>query len=83
MEDDFEVYLAKRKRTGKTLLVGAAVFLVASIAVPFALMKAGVIKKDTFEIFVVADVLLGAGVVRAGMMRLRDAGTSLGPMPFS
>lgn len=81
--DDFELYLAKRKKTGKRLLIGAAVFLVASIVVPFALMKGGVIKRDTFEIFVVVDVLLGAAAVRAGLMRLKDSGNLPGPMPFS
>jgi hypothetical protein len=81
MDTDFEAYLENRRRTGKILLaVGAALF-VAIIAVPYALMHGGVIKKDIFEIFVVGDVLLGAGIARAGMMRLWDkAGVS---MPFS
>ncbi len=80
--DDFEAYLIKRQQRGKTLLIGAAVFIGCSIAVPYALMKMGIIKKDTFEIFVVADVLLGAGAVRAGVMRLRDAGKFPGGDPF-
>ena len=72
--EDFEIYLANRRKTGKRLLLGAAVFVVASIAIPYALMKAGIIKADIFDIFVVVDVLLGAGAVRAGVMRLRDSG---------
>jgi hypothetical protein len=81
--DDFEIYLANRRKTGKRLLLGAIVFVVASIAVPYALMKASIITKDTFEIFVVVDVLLGAAAVRAGLMRLKDSGNLPGPMPFS
>jgi hypothetical protein len=81
--DDFEVYLAKRRRTGRILLVGAAVFVIASIAIPYALMRGGIIRSDTFDIFVVADVLLGVAAARAGAMRLRDSGNWPGPMPFS
>ena len=73
--EELEVYLAKRRKTGKVLLVGACVFVVASIAVPYALMKAGFIKPDIFDIFVVVDVLLGAAAVRAGLMRMKDAGS--------
>jgi hypothetical protein len=81
--EDFEEYLVRRRRMGKLLLVGAAVFIVASIAVPYALMTAGVIRSDTFDIFVVFDFLLGAGAVRAGLTRLRDSGKWPGPVPFS
>ena len=81
--EDFEEYLAKRRRMGKLLLVGAAVFVVGTIAIPYALMKGGFITSDTFDIFVVADVLLGAGAVRAGIMRLKDAGKWEGSVPFS
>lgn len=72
--DDFELYLAKRRKTGKLLVAAAAVFLVASIAIPYALMKAGIIRFDIFDIFVVVDVLLGAAAGRAGLMRLKDDG---------
>lgn len=81
--EDFEQYLASRRRTGKIILACTAVLVVASIAVPYALLKAGIIASDVFDIFVVADVLLGAAAVRAGIMRLRDTGNWPGPMPFS
>jgi|HubBroStandDraft_6_1064221.scaffolds.fasta_scaffold5041199_1 hypothetical protein len=81
--EDLEEYLAKRRRMGKLLLVGATLFVIASVAIPYALMKSGVMTSDTFDIFVVADVLLGAGAVRAGIMRLKDAGKWEGPVPFS
>jgi hypothetical protein len=81
--EDFEAYLAKRRRMGKLLLVGAAVFVVGSVAIPYALMKSGLMTSDTFDIFVVFDVLLGAGAVRAGIMRLKDGGKWEGPVPFS
>jgi hypothetical protein len=83
MAEEFEEYLARRKKTGKLLLVGAALFLIGSIAVPYALMKVSVIKGDTFAIFVCADVLLAAGIVRAAATRLKDSGNWPGPLPFS
>jgi len=81
--EDFEIYLAKRRRTGKIILICTAVFLVASIGIPYVLMKMGIIAPDIFDIFVVADVLLGAGAIRAGVMRMKDSGNWPGPMPFS
>ncbi len=81
--DDFELYLQRRRRTGKIMLGVTVVLFVASIAIPYALLKAGVIRSDIFDIFVVADVLLGAAAVRAGLMRLKDKGEWPGPMPFS
>jgi hypothetical protein len=81
--EDFEEYLVRRRRKGKLLLVAAALFIVASIAIPYALMRAGVIRSDTFDIFVFFDILLGAGAVRAGLTRLRDSGNWPGPVPFS
>ena len=81
--EDFELYLAKRRRTGKIILICTGVLVVASIAIPYALLKAGIIRSDVFDIFVVADVLLGAAAARAGIMRLKDSGNWPGPMPFS
>jgi hypothetical protein len=79
--EEFELYLAKRRRTGKIILVCTGVLVVASIAIPYALLKAGIIRSDIFDIFVVADFLLGAAAVRAGIMRLKDKAD--GPIPFS
>ena len=81
--DEFEAYLAKRRRTGKVILVCTVVLLIASIAIPYALMKSGVIRSDTFDIFVFIDIFLGIGTFRAVMMRLKDAGKWTGWMPFS
>ena len=81
--EDFEVYLAKRRRTGRIILICTAVFLLASIAIPYVLMKMRVIAPDIFDIFVVADVLLGAGAIRAGVMRMNDSDNRPGSMPFS
>jgi hypothetical protein len=81
--EEFELYLVKRKKRGRQILVGAGVFLVASIAIPYALMRSGLLRPDTFDIFVFLDIFLGACAVRAGVMRLKDAGKWAGPMPFS
>ena len=79
--EDFELYLAKRRRTGKIILVLTAIFVVSSLVIPYALLKLGLIRSDTFDIFVVADFLLGAAAVRAGIMRLNDK-TGSTAVPF-
>ena len=48
------------------------VTFIAIVAVPYGFMRFGLLKRDTFEIFVVADLFLLAGLARAFFIYLKD-----------
>jgi hypothetical protein len=70
--DEFEAYLAKRKRRRGALLVAAVVVYVGIVAVPYTLMRLEWIRQGTFEIFVAVDIFLAIGLLRALVTHVRD-----------
>jgi hypothetical protein len=79
--EDFEIYLAKRKRRGKVLLIAAPLLLAAGFAVPYALNEAGIISSSAMAVIMLFDSLLCMGIVRAGVIRLMDK--AKWPEPFT
>jgi hypothetical protein len=69
--DELETYLVQRKRRGRLLLATGIAVFVGIVAVPYELMQMGVLRKDTFEIFVAADVFLAIGLVRGFLTHVR------------
>jgi hypothetical protein len=70
--DEFEVYIARRRaRLRLAMILGVAAFI-AVVAIPYAFMRAGALKQDTFEIFVAIDLFILAGLARAFFIYLRD-----------
>jgi hypothetical protein len=72
--DEVDMFLAESKQRKRRLLIGIACLLAAMTVVPLVLMLLDIITSDTFAFFVVADILLGAGAMRALIMRLQDSG---------
>jgi hypothetical protein len=71
--DEFEVYLQQRRRRRRLVLVGLAVAFVGIVAVPYALMKAGLITQGRFEVFCFLDFFVAVGFVRALVVRVTDS----------
>ncbi|MGD0529340.1 MAG: hypothetical protein ABSE49_29645, partial [Polyangiaceae bacterium] len=71
--DEFDVYLAQRRRRRRAFLVIGVLAFIGIVAVPYAFMQMGKLEKDKFEIFVAADVLVAIGLVRGLVTHLRDS----------
>lgn len=70
--EDFEVYISKRRTRLRIGIALGIVAFIAVVAVPYMFMKVGSLKRDTFEIFVFADLFVLAGLGRAFFMYLKD-----------
>lgn len=70
--EDFEAYMSRRRTRLRLALVAGVVAFIAVVAVPYVLMEVGSLEPDTFEIFVVADLFLLAGLARAFFIYLKD-----------
>ena len=57
---DLETYLVQRKRRRRMLLATGVAVFIGIVAVPYALMHAGMLSQNIFEIFVAADVLIAS-----------------------
>jgi hypothetical protein len=71
--EDLEVYLVQRKRRRRMLLAAGVVVFIGIVAVPYALMNAGLLKKDTFEIFVAVDIFVAIGLIRGFVTKVKDS----------
>jgi hypothetical protein len=71
--DDFDSYLAQRRRRRRAFLIIGIVVFIGIVAVPYGLMQMGKLEKDKFEIFVAADILVAIGLVRGLVTHLRDS----------
>ena len=71
--DEFDTYLAQRRRRRRTLLIAGVLVFIGIVAVPYALMKMGKLEQDKFEIFVAADILVAIGLIRGLITHLRDS----------
>lgn len=71
--EEFSAYLAARKRKTRLVFAGLLAVFVGVIAIPYALRSAHLMTKDTFEIFVFADVVVAIGAVRAGVTAFKDS----------
>jgi hypothetical protein len=71
--EELETYLVQRRRRRRTLLAAGVAVFIAIVAVPYALMQVGVLAKDTFEIFVAADILVAIGLLRGLITHVRDS----------
>ena len=70
--EEFDTYLAQRRRRRRTFLVVGVVLFIGIVAVPYTLMKMGMLERDKFEIFVAADILVAIGLIRGLITHLRD-----------
>jgi hypothetical protein len=71
--DEFDTYLAQRRRRRRTFLVVGVLVFIGIVAVPYAFMQMGKLEKDKFEIFVAADILVAIGLIRGLVTHLRDS----------
>jgi hypothetical protein len=71
--EELEAYLVQRKRRRRVLLAAGVAVFIGIVAVPYALMHAGLLQKDTFEIFVAADILVAIGLLRGLITHVRDS----------
>lgn len=71
--DEFDTYLAQRRRRRRTLLISGVLVFIGIVAVPYAFMKMGKLEQDKFEIFVAADILVAIGLIRGLITHLRDS----------
>ena len=71
--EEFAAYLAKRKTTKRLTFAGLLLLFVAVVAVPYALMRAHVMEKDVFEIFVFVDIVVLIGAIRAAVTAFKDS----------
>lgn len=70
--DEFDEYLARRRRGRKLALAVAIATVIALVAVPYALSDAGLISGSVAAIFYVIDLFILAGTVRAFALYLND-----------
>jgi len=71
--DEFDTYLAQRRRRRRAFLVVGVLVFIGIVAVPYALMQMAMLQKDKFEIFVAADILVAIGLIRGLITHLRDS----------
>jgi hypothetical protein len=71
--DEFDAYLAQRRRRRKAFLAAGVLVFIGIVAVPYGLMQMGVLTQDKFEIFVAADILVAIGLVRGLVTHFRDS----------
>jgi hypothetical protein len=71
--DEFETYIARRRRRRRAFLVVGVLTFIGIVAVPYALMQTGGLEQDKFEIFVAADIFVALGLVRGLVIHLRDS----------
>jgi hypothetical protein len=71
-EDDFEAYLAKRRRRKVVLLVSFGVALVVAPILAWVLEGIGLLPRDSLAGVILVEFLLGAGMVRALLIRVTD-----------
>ena len=70
--DEFETYIARRRRNRILFLVAGVLVMVALATVPYFLMMHDVITDTVYGVCVTIDVLLFLGIVRAFFTYLRD-----------
>jgi hypothetical protein len=71
--DEFDSYLAQRRRRRRSFLIGGVLVFIGVVAVPYAFMHLGKLEKDKFEIFVAADIVVAIALVRGLITHLRDS----------
>jgi hypothetical protein len=71
--EELETYLVQRRRRRRLLLAAGIAVFVGIVAVPYELMEMGVLRKDTFEIFVAVDILVAIGLIRGLITHVRDS----------
>ena len=54
------------------MILGVLTFI-GIVAIPYGLMRAEIMTYGTFEIFVFVDIVLGVGLIRAFLTRVRDS----------
>jgi hypothetical protein len=72
-DHELEDYLVRRAARRRIILVGLVVAFILVVAVPWTLMHLGVMKRDTFEIFCFADIVIFIGLVRAAVTHFKDS----------
>jgi hypothetical protein len=70
--EDFDVYLAKRRRRRLVLLISFGAALVVAPVLAWILEGAGLLPKDSLFGVVFLEFFLAAGLVRAFMIRVTD-----------
>jgi hypothetical protein len=71
-DEDFEIYLAKRRRRRRVLLISLGASLVVAPVLAWILEDAGLLPRDSLVGVILLEFFLAAAMVRAFMMRVTD-----------
>jgi predicted Na+-dependent transporter len=71
-DEDFEVYLAQRRRRRRVLLISFGAAFVLAPVLAWLLEGMGLLPRDSMFGVILLEFLLAAGMVRAFMMRVTD-----------